>query len=193
MFWVKRCDPPGMYLYTEFIRLSKLFWASCTALNQWVGVRLTPAFCLFLIVIDRSYNFDAVCQPTQTTCLFHPMPPCYALIVTGRWESNINVWFPFMYSPNRIIMFCLPVPTLILYICEIFIYFQAYSGKYVNQSWEYINRSQTHECGWILGLRAAQFPEKGYINWIFLAVWRISEKVVTLTLFLTMPPCGFTR
>ncbi len=38
------------------------------------------------------------------------------------------------------------------YICEKFIYFQdqsAYSasGKYVDQSWEYIKRSQTHECG----------------------------------------------
>ncbi len=43
----------------------------------------------------------------------------------GRWESNINVWFPFMYSQkwncylqNRIIMFCLPVPSLI-YVWEI--------------------------------------------------------------------------
>jgi hypothetical protein len=45
----------------------------------------------------------------------------------------------------------------------------AYSaaGKYVDQSWEYINRSQTHECG---GTEAAQFPEKEYINGIFLAV-----------------------
>ncbi len=35
------------------------------------------------------------------------------------------------------------------YNCERFIYFQsAYSaaGKYVDRSWEYINRSQTHEC-----------------------------------------------
>jgi hypothetical protein len=38
------------------------------------------------------------------------------------------------------------------YICEKFIYFpdrSVYStaGKYVDQSWEYMNRSQTHECG----------------------------------------------
>jgi hypothetical protein len=37
-------------------------------------------------------------------------------------------------------------------VCEQFIYSHdrsAYSaaGKYVNRSWEYINRSQTHECG----------------------------------------------
>ncbi len=63
-----------------------------------------------------------------------------------------------------------PVPTLIKRLIN----FQdrsAYSaaGKYVDQSWEYVNRSQTHECGnWI---EAAQFPEKEYINGIFLAVW----------------------
>ncbi len=47
------------------------------------------------------------------------------------------------------------------YICEIFIYHQDRSAcsaawKYVDQSytWEYINRSQTLECGlWKLGLR----------------------------------------
>jgi hypothetical protein len=38
------------------------------------------------------------------------------------------------------------------YICKRFIYFQDRSdyfaaGKYVDRSWEYINRSQTHECG----------------------------------------------
>jgi hypothetical protein len=38
----------------------------------------------------------------------------------------------------------------------------------VDQSWEYINRSQTHECG--NGAEAAQFPEKEYINGIVVAV-----------------------
>ncbi len=90
----------------------------------------------------------------------------------GRWESNINVCFPVMYSQkrnsyfqNRIVMFCLPVPTLI-YLWEVW-YFQdrsAYSaaGIYVDQSGEYMygrNRSQTQECGnWDWG-RA--IPRKG--------------------------------
>ncbi len=61
------------------------------------------------------------------------------------------------------------------YICERFIYFQdwsAYSAKknYVDRSWEYINRSQTYECG--IGTEAAQFPAKDYVNAIFLAVWQ---------------------
>jgi hypothetical protein len=53
---------------------------------------------------------------------------CGALQIKGRLESNINGWFPFMYSQklncyfqNRIIMFCFPVPTLI-YLREIYIF-----------------------------------------------------------------------
>jgi hypothetical protein len=39
------------------------------------------------------------------------------------------------------------------------------AGKYVNRSWEYINRSQTHECGnWDWG-RA--IPRKGINKWDF--------------------------
>ncbi len=80
-----------------------------------------------------------------------------ALQMKARWESNINVWLPFMYSQqwnwyfrNRVIMFSLSVPTLIY--SDKFIYFQdrsAYSaaGKYVDRSWEYVNLLQTYECG----------------------------------------------
>jgi hypothetical protein len=59
-------------------------------------------------------------------------------------------------------------------ICERFIYFEersAYSaaGKYVDRSWEYVNRSQTHECrdwGW-----GRAIPRKGIHKWDFLAVY----------------------
>ncbi len=38
----------------------------------------------------------------------------------------------------------------------------------MDRSWEYINRSQTHECrNWA---EAAQFPEKEYVNGIAFAV-----------------------
>ncbi len=90
------------------------------------------------------------------------------LQMKGRWESYINVWVPFMYSQkwncyfqNRIILFCLPVHTLV-YLWEI------YMWKYVDQSWEYIKRSQTHV---EIGTEAAQFPEKDYKNGISLAVY----------------------
>ncbi len=93
-----------------------------------------------------------------------------------RWESNIIVWFPFMYSQkwncyfqNGIIMFFLS-QFLHSYICERFIYFQDRSahsaaGKFVSRSWEYISPSQTHECGnWEWG-RA--IPRKGRHKWDF--------------------------
>ncbi len=64
------------------------------------------------------------------------------------------------YFQNRIIMFCLPVPTLI-YLWEIYIF----PGKYVDLSWEYINHSQTHECGnWDWG---HAIPRKGIHKWDF--------------------------
>ncbi len=46
----------------------------------------------------------------------------------------------------------------------------AYSvtGKYVDRSWEYMNGSQTHECG--IGTEATLFLVWEYINGIFVAV-----------------------
>ncbi len=60
------------------------------------------------------------------------------------------------------------------YVCERFIFFQdwsAYSaaGKYVDRSWEYINCSQNENVE--IGTEAAQFPEKEYVNVIFVAVY----------------------
>ncbi len=50
------------------------------------------------------------------------------LQMKGRWESNFNVWFPFMYYQkwncyfqNRIKMFYLPVP-LQIYLWKIYIF-----------------------------------------------------------------------
>jgi hypothetical protein len=59
------------------------------------------------------------------------------------------------------------------WVCEQFIYSHhrsAYSaaGKYVDRSWEYINSSQTHECGnWDWG-RA--IPRKGIHEWDFCCI-----------------------
>jgi hypothetical protein len=89
-------------------------------------------------------------SPTQLFLWRHGGKNSVGIFLTlqmkGRWESNINDWFPFMYSQkwnsyfqNIIIMFCLPVPTLDLMNVEI-------------------------------GIDATQFPEMEYINGIFLAV-----------------------
>jgi hypothetical protein len=77
----------------------------------------------------------------------------------GQWESNINVCFPFMYSqkwnfaalffPKQNYNVLSPNSYCKFYVW--FIYFQdrsAYfaAAKYVEQSWEYTNHSQTHKC-----------------------------------------------
>ncbi len=55
------------------------------------------------------------------------------------------------YFQNRILIFCLGIPTLI-YLWEIYIFlgffclFCCSQIQYVDRSWGYINRSQTHEC-----------------------------------------------
>ncbi len=64
------------------------------------------------------------------------------------------------YFQNRSIMFCYH------YICERFIYFRGIedqsvyfaAANYVDRSWEYINRSQTHECRKLGWDRAIPFP-----------------------------------
>ncbi len=93
-------------------------------------------------------------------------------------------------------------------VCERFIYSHdrsAYSaaGKYVDRSWVYINRSQTHECrNWVWG-RA--IPRKGIHKWDFrCSVYCICGKVTSfmrkcdnvyhisyLIVFMTVNPIPF--
>jgi hypothetical protein len=61
------------------------------------------------------------------------------------------------HSPN----FHIHVSVNVLYIPTI----NSSAGKYVDRSWEYINRSQTHECGnWDGG---GAIPRKGIHKWDF--------------------------
>jgi hypothetical protein len=61
------------------------------------------------------------------------------------YVCTVHVQPPFFQ--NRIIMFCLPIPmhSYIIYFQDRSVYFAA--AKYVERSWEYINRSQPYECG----------------------------------------------
>ncbi len=125
-----------------------------------------------LIPVCPWYIFKHV---TQT-----PLPPSISLLHCkwrARYESNINVWFPFLYSQkwnsyfqNRIIMsvsqFLHPC------ICERFIYCISRIGLPIplqenmwKRSWEYIIRSQTHKCeNWDWG---QAIPRKGILKWDF--------------------------
>ncbi len=96
----------------------------------------------------------------------------------GRWESNINVWFPYMYSQNWNCYFqnriCLPVPTLI-YLWEIYIFPGSVClfccRELCGQILE-IYKSLSDTWMWKLGLR----PRNSQINAIFLAVQRPNSK-----------------
>jgi hypothetical protein len=105
---------------------------------------------------------------------------CRALQMKGWWESNINVWFPVMYFQklncyfqNRIIMFCLPVPTLI-YLWQIYIFPRSvclFCCREICGLILGIYKSLTDKWNVEIGTEATQFPEKEYIYSIFLAVW----------------------
>ena len=101
------------------------------------------------------------------------------------------------YSQNRNWMARVPIGTFI-WLWAIYILSPSIRlfccCKYVDRSWEYINLSQTQECGnwdW-----AVQFPEKEYTNGIFVAVqaqinsephpWKTRLILGILTIFI---PC----
>ncbi len=109
--------------------------------------------------------------------LFLLSPFMYSTLhMKGQWESNINIWciprnetVQPRYFQNRIIMLCLPVSPLI-YLWEIYVFPGSVCllccSQYVERSWEYINRTQTHECrNWdwgrgipFLGIHKFDFP-----------------------------------
>ncbi len=109
------------------------------------------------------------------------------------WQSNINVWFPFLcsqkwicYFQKRITMFCLPIPTLI-YLSEINIFpgsvclfcYRELCGPILGK---YKSPTDTWMCMEI-GTEGAQFPEKEYVKGIFLAVYRNTEIQIRSPLF----------
>ncbi len=97
------------------------------------------------------------------------------------------------------------------YICERFIYFHNRSvyfaaAKYVDRSWEYINRSQTHECencDWgsatprkriqkgDFHCSAVNWPLQTILNNSFLAVWNQRHRSVRIDHFINETVSGW--
>ncbi len=122
---------------------------------------------------------------------------CATLQMKGRWESNINVYSHLCIPRNETVT-CISKRELYFsvsqflhsYICKRFIHFldrsdYSAAGKYVDRFWEYINRSQTHECGnWDWGREkkkkneAAQFPEKENCTWLGYSLQCISKSML---------------
>ncbi len=109
-----------------------------------------------------------------------------SLQMKGWWESNINVWFRFIYSQkwnyaawyfqNRITMFCLPISTF-MYLWAIYIFpglVCLFCCSKIGRPILGIYHSQIHECrNWergcaasFLGIHKSDFQYSD-INWIW--------------------------
>ncbi len=99
----------------------------------------------------------------------------------GRWESNINVWFSFIYSQktvqppyfqNRNYNVLSPnsythISVIDLYISRVGLSFSMQPYVWTDPG---IYKSLTDARMWEIGTGTAQFPENEYINRIFVAV-----------------------
>ncbi len=97
----------------------------------------------------------------------------------GQWESNISVWFRFMFPrneaelhchfQNRIIMLCLPISTF-MYLCEIYLFAGSvclFCCSQINRPILGIYKSLADTWMSELGMRQCSFISEKYINRIF--------------------------
>ncbi len=117
-------------------------------------------------IVGQYYKWTLSLHPLSDRTLFSILSVLSLILllltklqIKGRWESNLNVWFRFMYShlwncasllfQNRIIMFCLAI-SIFMYLWAIYIFPGSVClfccTKIGRPIPEYINHSQIHEC-----------------------------------------------
>ncbi len=119
-----------------------------------IELTVLALFCHFYVWFKTFWMKQLVCTSEHCTANEWPVRIQYKclVIIFVLFPRNKAVQPP--YFQNRIIMFCLTIPSLI-FLWEIFIFRNRYvyfaAAKYVNPSWKYMNHSQT--CTWMWKLR----------------------------------------
>ncbi len=118
--------------------------------------------------------------------LFHPPP-----LLSTHCKDKIPK-FRIKYSQKRNIGVSVPISTFmrlwVIYIFPPSVCLFCWR-KYVDRSWDYINRSQTHECGnWA---RGRAIYRKGIISGIFVAVLHASGQIFLLTTWTVFSTLGY--
>jgi hypothetical protein len=108
-----------------FFRQNLRHWEGSDQMSAFWSMFWCTPFRNFLRKFTIFRNFD---QWSEILSMSDGRPSSQGVCPSLQWKPYISVWFPFMYSQkwncyfqNRIIMFCLPVPTLI-YLWEIYIF-----------------------------------------------------------------------
>ncbi len=123
----------------------------CRTAGPWANI---------LVLSGKPFLMTKSSQKADFCDIFWKCAKYNSLQMKGWWESIINFWFPFMYSipRNEIVRaaslfpkqnYNVLSPNSYTHISvrdfqDRSVYFAA--AKYVDRSWEYVNRSQTHEC-----------------------------------------------
>ncbi len=153
-----------------------IFWIHIEKQSNWQKLHFLHFFftnCnnffMFIYLLPTKINFSSLSRyyrqrfkrNRKKKCSFHPDP------ALQRQNTEISK----QIFPEKEYRVSVPISTF-MRLWAIYIFPRSVSlycwRKYVDRSWDYINRSQTHEC-WNWGWGRA-IPRKGYIKEIFFAV-----------------------
>ncbi len=145
------------------------------------GTFHASAYYVYIYLMYNNTMYNCTCPVRVTGVLWYKSSPCdYCkpyTIMTSDITRTVTFTMPTLQRTNTEHLkqifpekeLCgqspnwhIHVSVSDLYIPTIHLPFLLQEILYVDRSWEYINRSQTHECG--IGTEAVQFPGKEYIH-----------------------------